>query len=173
MKQILIIILLITTFLQGGEEIYFLPKDGNKAEKRISKLFYKAHQNIKIAMYSFTNKKFLKALKSAARRGVKIQIVADYGSNKNMEHRSIVPILKGLRNIEVKYLNGIGKGRYKGIMHIKLFIIDKRVVAFGSANATYSAYHKNYELLYVNDNWTFTRKFLPIFEEVWKKGFKK
>ena len=171
MKKLLVIFLMIIT-LQAKNEIYFLPLDGVKAEQRIVNLFYNAHENIKIAIFTFTNKKFFKALKNAARRGIKIEIVADYENNKNSRHWSIIPQLKKLRNIKVKFLNGTKKGRYKGIMHIKMFIVDDRVVSFGSANYTKSAFYKNYELLYINDDWTFTRKFIKIFDKLWESKTK-
>lgn len=168
MKRILVLFLLIIS-LYARDTVYFLPQDGEKAEQAVENMFLNAHRNIKIAIYTFTNKKFYKAIKSAARRGIKVYIVADYESNKNQSHYSIIPQLKKLRNVEVKLLKGKGRGRYKGIMHIKLFIIDDIYVGFGSANYTYAAFHKNYELLYINDNWTFTRKFLGIFDDLWNK----
>jgi phosphatidylserine/phosphatidylglycerophosphate/cardiolipin synthase-like enzyme len=167
MKQIFILIVCII-FINAKDRIYFMPKDGDKAQKEIAFLISHAHENIYIAMYSFTNSKFLKALKIAAKKGIKIRIVADKSSNKNQKFFSIVPRLKKLRNIKVHLISGKGHGKYKGIMHIKLLIIDNRVVAFGSANYTYSAFHKNYEILYLNDDWTFTRRFIPIFEKLWK-----
>jgi phosphatidylserine/phosphatidylglycerophosphate/cardiolipin synthase-like enzyme len=166
MKQIFILIVCIL-FLNAKDKIYFMPEDGDDAQKEIAYLISHAHRNIDIAMYSFTNKVFLKALKSAARKGVKIRIVADRSSNSNQKHYSIVPRLVKLRNIEVHLLNGKGNGRYKGIMHIKLLIVDKKIVAFGSANYTYSAFHKNYELLYIRNDWSFTRRFITIFEKLW------
>jgi len=167
MNRILFLFLLIIT-LFAKDGIYFLPKDGKIAEKQIENLFLHAHQNIKIAIYTFTNKKFFSALKSAARKGVKITIIADYESNKNQYHHSIIPQLKKLRNIKVKLISGKGNGRYKGIMHMKLFIVDDLVVGFGSANYTYSAFYNNYEVLYINDDWTFTRRFIKIFDELYK-----
>ena len=168
MKRIIILIFLFIN-LQAKDNIYFLPQNGKEAEQRMINLFYHAHQNIKIAIFTFTNKKFLKAIKSAARRGVEVKIVADYENNKNQKHWSIIPQLKKLRNVKVKLLRGIGKGKYKGIMHIKMFIIDDSVIGFGSANYTKSAFYKNYELLYINDDWTFTRKFVKIFDKLWSK----
>jgi phosphatidylserine/phosphatidylglycerophosphate/cardiolipin synthase-like enzyme len=167
MKQIFILIVCIL-FSNAKDKIYFMPEDGNNAQKEISYLISHAHKNIDIAMYSFTNKIFLKVLKKAARKGVKIRIVADKSSNSNQKHYSIVPQLAKLRNIEVHLLSGKSNGRYRaGIMHIKLLIVDKKIVAFGSANYTYSAFHKNYELLYINDDYRFTKRFISIFEKLW------
>jgi len=168
MKRIIVLILLFIG-LQAKDIVYFLPQDGKIAEKKIEYLFQTAHQKIDIAIYTFTNKKFYKALKSAARRGVKIRIIADYEENKNQLYHSVIPRLKKLRNIDVKLLKGLKNGRYRGIMHMKLFIVDDVIVGFGSANYTYSAFHKNYELLYINDDWTFTRKFEKIFNKLWTK----
>jgi phosphatidylserine/phosphatidylglycerophosphate/cardiolipin synthase-like enzyme len=166
MKRILVLILFFIT-LQAQDYIYFMPKDGKIAQKKVAYLFKTAHESIKIAIYTFTNKEFFKALKSAARRGVKIQIIADYESNKNSLHYSVIPQLKKLRNIKIKLVSGKGHGKYRGIMHMKLFIVDDITVGFGSANYTYSAFYKNYELLYINDDWTFTRRFIKVFDELW------
>jgi len=156
--------LLLYIFSYAKDYIYFLPKDGKKAEKELVSLIKHSNEKIDIAMYSFTNRKILNALKSSARRGIRIRIVADKESNKNQQYFSVVPLLKKLRNVRVHLISP-----KKGIMHIKLMIIDDRVVAFGSANYTYSAFHNNYEILYINDDWTFTRRFERIFDELWKK----
>ena len=110
--RVVLILFFVISLIFGRDYIYFLPEDGNEAEKKMVSLFSKAHSEIKIAIYSFTNRKFLKALKQSARRGVKIKIVADYESNKNQQHKSIVPILRKLRNVHVKLRKGIGK-KYK------------------------------------------------------------
>ncbi|NPA55111.1 MAG: DUF1669 domain-containing protein [Epsilonproteobacteria bacterium] len=165
MKKIILILCVLIGL--RADVVYFLPKDGDKAEKHIASLFKHAHENIKIAIYAFTNRKFLKALKIAARKGVKVFIVADYESNKNQQYRSIIPELRKLRNIKIKLLKHKNKG-YDGIMHIKMFIVDDITVGFGSANYTYSAFHKNYELLYINNDWTFTRRFISIFNQLYK-----
>ena len=166
MRSLFILIFIINISF-ARDYVYFLPEDGYKAENKISYLFSHAHESIKIAIYAFTNKKFLKAIKIAAKKGIDITIIADYSSNKDQRYHSIVPILRKLRHVKVKFLNGTGK-RYKGIMHIKMFIVDDRVVGFGSANYTYSAFHNNYEILYINDDWTFTRKFVKIFDKLYK-----
>ena len=169
MRKIFLIIILIFTFLYSKDIIYFMPKDGKKAEKEITFLLSHAHEKIDIAIYSFTNKKFLHALKIAAKKGIKIRIIANKESNKNQKFNSIVPQLKKLRNIKLHLITGKKNKYYNGIMHIKLIIIDDRVVIFGSANFTYSAFYKNYEILYLNDDWTFTKRFIPIFNALWHK----
>jgi phosphatidylserine/phosphatidylglycerophosphate/cardiolipin synthase-like enzyme len=168
MKKIFFFISFIL-FLNAKDIIYLMPDDGNKAEREIVYLISHARKTIDIAMYSFTNKKYLKALKLVARKGVQIRVVADKGSNSNQKHYSIVPMLRKLRNVHVHLLSG-KRGRYGvGLMHIKLLIIDNKIVAFGSANYTYNAFHNNYELLYINDDYYFAKKFVNVFEKLWER----
>ena len=66
MKKILLIVFLI--LISYAKEIYFMPKEGKKAENRLFYLFTHAKKEIKIIMYTFTNKKLTKALKIAAKK---------------------------------------------------------------------------------------------------------
>jgi phosphatidylserine/phosphatidylglycerophosphate/cardiolipin synthase-like enzyme len=172
MKQLLVFILL-TFQLFGWSRLYFLPKEGYQAQNKVAYLFSVAHKDIKIAIYAFTNKTFLKAIKKSAKKGVKVKIIADYKSNKDQSYHSIVPILRKLKNIDIKYLTGVGHGKYKGIMHIKMFIIDDKIAGFGSANYTYSAFHNNYEILYITDNPKIVNRLIGIFNELNQKAHRK
>jgi len=166
MKKIVLIFLFMIFSLNAREYVYLIPLDHQKAQKKMVYLFKHAHRSIKIAIYSFTNREFLKALKYAARNGIKITIIADKESNTKRDRYSIVPQLAKFKNIKVKLLSGKRMRNRNGIMHIKLSIIDDRIVAFGSANYSYSAFNKNFELLYINDNLTFTKQFIPIFNKL-------
>ena len=48
------------------------------------------------------------------------------------------------KNIKTYRLKGLlsKNKKYSGIMHIKMAVIDKKIVIFGSANWTYSAFLK-------------------------------
>jgi phosphatidylserine/phosphatidylglycerophosphate/cardiolipin synthase-like enzyme len=170
MKKIVLIFLFLFLSLNAREYTYLVPHDNQKAQKHMVNLFKHANRSIKIAIYSFTNREFLKALKYAARKGIKITIVADKESNSYKNRYSIIPQLAKLKNVEVKLLSGKRMKNRNGLMHIKLAIIDDRIVSFGSANYSYSAFNKNYELVYINDNLTFTKQFIPIFNKLNKEA---
>ena len=68
MKKILILLFITLLF---SSEIFFLPKNGKIAEHRLCYLFSHAKKEIKISMYTFTNKKLARALKIAAKNGIK------------------------------------------------------------------------------------------------------
>ncbi len=53
-------------------------------------------------------------------------------------------------------------------MHMKSAVFDHRRVLFGSANWTYSAFGKNYEILYLEDDYAKAKKFERYFENMKK-----
>jgi phosphatidylserine/phosphatidylglycerophosphate/cardiolipin synthase-like enzyme len=58
-----------------SQQLYFLPDDSQKAQEHILDLINNANKNIKVAIYSFTYKKFAKALKKASKKGVDVTVI--------------------------------------------------------------------------------------------------
>ncbi len=152
------------------EEFYLLPKEGESALKSLYKKIDSSKRNINISMYTFTHKEIAKRLKKAAKRGVKIEIIFDTKQNKN-DRYSVMKYLAKYNNISVYTLSGLPKRHHKkGIMHIKAAVIDDKVVIFGSANWTYSAFKKNIEVLYMTKNYAIAKKFNREFERLKQKA---
>jgi phosphatidylserine/phosphatidylglycerophosphate/cardiolipin synthase-like enzyme len=144
-----------------------MPKDGYKAEKRIFYLLTHAKKNIKMTIYTFTNKKIAKALKIAAKKGVKIYIIAD---TKEAKYKySVIPHLALIRNISVYLLSGKSfKSGKKAKMHVKSTIIDDKILITGSANYSYSAFYKNYEYIIINKDKSLLKAFCNFFKDIKK-----
>jgi phosphatidylserine/phosphatidylglycerophosphate/cardiolipin synthase-like enzyme len=72
------------------------------------------------------------------------------------------------KNITVYKLKGkLSKNKnYYGIMHLKTVLFDHDKILFGSANWSYSAFSKNYELLYIVKDYKIAKKFEHFFEEI-------
>jgi len=142
-----------------------MPHDGKTAQKRLISLFSHAKKEIKITMYTFTNKKIAKALKTAASKGVKITIIAD---KKEAKYKySVIPNLASIRNFHIYLLSGKNyKNGQKAKMHVKLSIIDNRYVVTGSANYSYSAFFKNYEYLMISENSYLIARFSAFFNHL-------
>jgi len=143
------ILFLLAATLLFSSEIYFMPHDGKIAETRLYNLFTHAKKEIKIVMYTFTNKKLARALKIAAKHGVRIYIIAD---KKEAKYKySVIPRLAVLKNFHIYLLTGKKyKDGNKAKMHVKLAIVDDKTVITGSANYSYSAFYKNYEYIMIN-----------------------
>ena len=166
MKSLIIILLSVFLF---AKDVYFLPKEGYKAQKEICYLFTHAHKSIKIAMYAFTNKKIAKALKIASKKNIKIEIIAD--KQEADYKRSVIKNLAAVKNINVFLLHGKAykKSGY-GKLHAKIAIIDNKYLITGSANYTYSAFFKNYEYIIIHENRDLIKKFNNFFYELKQKA---
>ena len=163
MKKILLILFLV--LISYSKEIYFMPKEGKKTENRLFYLFTHAKKEIKIIIYTFTNKKLAKALKIAAKKGVKVTIIADKQAAKYQY--SVIPRLATLKNFDIYLLSGKKyKNNEKAKMHVKLSIVDNKYVVTGSANYSYSAFYKNYEYILIHKDKILIAKFNNFFNNL-------
>jgi phosphatidylserine/phosphatidylglycerophosphate/cardiolipin synthase-like enzyme len=163
LKKLLLIFAFITSLL--AKEVYFMPMDGSLAEKRLFYLFSHAHRQIKMTIYTFTNKKLARALKIAAKKGVKVTIIAD---KKEATYKySVIPNLATIKNIKVLLLSGKSyKNGDKAKMHVKMTIVDNKYLIIGSANYSYSAFYKNYEYILIETDKELIGAFESFFEKL-------
>ena len=139
-------------FANADERLYMMPYEQNEAITALINSINNAKQKINISIYSFTNREIAKALRDANNRGVKINIIYDKSQNKG--DSSTIGYLDKFENINTCLLEGLKakKGKYKGIMHQKMIIIDDKVIALGSANWSKNAFENSYETLYFTDS---------------------
>jgi phosphatidylserine/phosphatidylglycerophosphate/cardiolipin synthase-like enzyme len=155
------IILILVFLLLNAQKVYFLPFDGYKAQKELSSIFSHAHKEVKIAIYTFTNKTLAKALKKAAIHA-KVYIVADKKEAKY--NRSVIPNLAAIKNFNIYLLSGKKyKNKEKAKMHVKMSIVDNKYLIIGSANYSYSAFFKNYEYILITEDKKLIKKFNKFF----------
>jgi len=142
-----------------------MPHDGKRAETKLFKLFSHAKKEIKIVMYTFTNKKLARALKIAAKHGVKITIIAD---KKEAKYKySVIPGLALIKNFKIYLLSGKKyKDGNKAKMHVKLAIVDDSHLVTGSANYSYSAFYKNYEYILIHNDRYLIKQFDSFFNHL-------
>ena len=166
MKSLIIILLSVFLF---AKDVYFLPKEGYEAQKKLCYLFTHAHKSIKIAIYAFTNKTIAKSLKIASKKNIKIEIIAD---KKEAEYkRSVIKNLALIKNINIFLLHGKPyKKRGYGKLHAKIAIIDNKYLITGSANYTYSAFFKNYEYIIIHKDKNLINKFDNFIYELKQKA---
>lgn len=137
--------------LQSKEQIYLMPYEQQEALRELIGVIKRANHSIDIAIYSFTNREVAKALRDASSKGVKINIIYDMGQ-KNTSN-STIGYLEKFANIHTCLLEGnpAKSGKYKGIMHHKMIIVDNELLGIGSANWSKNAFENNYESLYFTD----------------------
>ncbi len=173
-RSIVLILSLLTlsTHLASANTLYLLPKQSDAALSALLKSIDHSKKSIKITIYNFTHKKIAKRLKAAAKRGVKVEIIFDAKSSRKNRRRSMLYYLAKYKNITVYRLRGdyIRRQERYGIMHLKSAVFDHKRVIFGSANWAYSAFGKNYEMLYVVDDYALAKQFGRYFEELKAKS---
>ncbi|RDU65091.1 phospholipase D-like domain-containing protein [Helicobacter sp. MIT 14-3879] len=164
-----IIALVIFTQILLADSIYFMPYDAKNAINSLIKEIKGAKNNVKISIYSFTNREISKAIRDSAKNGVKYQIIFDYKSNIN-ESTSQIGYLAKLKNIQTCTLQGKRSynDKYNGIMHNKLAIIDDETIIFGSANWSKAAFELNYELMVISRNKDYINQANNYFEKMLK-----
>lgn len=153
-----------------AKELYFMPQDQKKAISAILFNIKNSHKTLDIAIYSFTNREISKAIRDAAKRGVKVRIVYDKSANKNLT-QSTLGYLAKLNNIEACTLSGLRSknGKYFGLMHTKMAIIDNKTLILGSANWSKSAFETNYETLLLLNDKDFIKKANIAFKDMFLK----
>ncbi len=150
-------------------QVFFSPNGG--ARDAILKELENAKTKIDVAMYILTDRELSNALTLAKERGVKVRVLLDAKSAKEIEYSKHHFLSE--RKVEVR-LDNTHKSygdKHQGIMHDKFAIIDNETLITGSYNWTHSAEELNDEnLLIIKVSEELTRKFSEKFAELWTRG---
>jgi len=169
-KLLLIVLLSLTLSANQNNITHFLhPKESQKSLNSILSSISNAQESIYIMIYSFTHKQIAKALKDAAKRGVKVNIITDLKQSKN--EFTQIAYLNKYNNISLYTLEGKkAKKGHSGSMHLKTIIIDDTLTYTGSANYSQSAFTIHYEnIILFNDPKT-AQIYKDYFYEIKKKA---
>ena len=165
-----LLLILILQCFAFADSMYFMPYQAKDAVNALIKEIRQAKKEVKIAIYSFTNREISKAIRDVAKKGVNFKIIYDYKSNID-DDKSTIGYLAKLKNVNVCTLKGrqSNNGKYYGIMHNKLAIIDNKTIIFGSANWSKSAFDINYEMLLISQNKEYIVDSAKYFDQMFKE----
>jgi len=122
-----------------------------------------AKVRIDVAMYDLTNPAVADALLRARKRGVPVRLITDARQSQGDREREILVALR-------KSGAEIRVNQHEGLMHLKLFLVDGKLAALGSYNATLSASRRNEELLAILGNPVTVAGLVELFERTWTQG---
>lgn len=151
---------------KSGSQIegpYFSDRD--RVGDRIIAAINHSKRSIDVAIYSLTEPGIAAALQAAARRGVRVRIVADAGQTR--DRHSEIPYLEG-SGIQVR-LSGGYRGQ-RSIMHNKFAVFDGRHAETGSFNWTTSADNFNYENAIFLSDAQVVGLYESEFERIWSRA---
>ena len=154
----------------GACEVYFSPRD--HVAERLIQLIDREQKSIKIAIYSISHAKIIRALENAHERGVHLEIVVDPTSVKTRTPllrlvKKKVPIF--VWDPPTSYVIRTGK-TIKPIMHDKFSVFGDHLVWTGSFNFTYAAESHNEENVLTVEGTQIARKYLDHFQEMKVRG---
>jgi phosphatidylserine/phosphatidylglycerophosphate/cardiolipin synthase-like enzyme len=142
-------------------DIYFSPDDG--VLNALVPLLNSAQKSIYFLAYSFTSNELGDIVREKAKDGLTVEGVMDDGqvaSNKGTEYDPFKQAGLKVRK----------DGNQDGLMHHKVFVIDGKIVAFGSYNFSQSAETTNDENLIIIYNEAIAQQFIKEFQRVWKQA---
>lgn len=118
-----------------------------------------ARSAIDIAVYNFEDAEIAEALSKAKARDVTVRVITD---STKAEKKSRAKLLDTLteNQIDVK----IVKSKK---MHLKMTLVDERLVVMGSYNFTEDSATENMEQLIAISNEELAKKWTDVFEEIW------
>lgn len=134
--------------------VYFGPRQAIDAP--LIERYDEARVSIHVAMFALTLEPYADALVRAHRRGVEVRVVLDRRQARHPASRG-----GGLEaaGVPVRYAGG------GGLMHHKFSIVDGRLLATGSYNATWSGTHRNSENALIIDD----PKAVELYEEEFRR----
>jgi phosphatidylserine/phosphatidylglycerophosphate/cardiolipin synthase-like enzyme len=129
----------------GMVEVAFSPNEGGEA--LVVKVIDSSKRELRVLAYSFTSAPVVAALLRAKKRGVDVQLVADYKNNvsedRNGKSRAALSALANA-GVEVRVIS------VYPIHHDKVILADRETVELGSFNYSEAAARKNSENVLVN-----------------------
>lgn len=137
-------------------EIYFSPDD--HVANRVVELLRGAQQSIYFMAYSFTADDFGEILRQKAQQGLTVAGVMEESQVKSNKGTEFDPFQQAGLPV---YLDG-----NPGLMHHKVFIIDRQIVIAGSYNFSTSAEKTNDENLFVIFDAQLAEQYLAEFQRV-------
>tara|TARA_R110000868_G_scaffold410505_4_gene698806 strand:- start:38060 stop:39196 length:1137 start_codon:yes stop_codon:yes gene_type:complete len=144
-------------------------KDIPQTEPTWLNLIKHAHSSIDIGAFYLNTarhssmEKVIHALKAAANRGVKVNILLD----KLFKSQSATAVgeLKQNKKIHIRYVDI--KKLTGGVMHAKYMIIDRRYTFIGSQNFDWKAINQNHEIGVLIDNTAIAKTVTAVFNIDW------
>ncbi len=144
-------------------DVFFSPDD--HVLSALIPLLESAQQSIYFLAYSFTSNQLGDVLRQKAAQGITVAGVMDADQVKSNQGTEYDPFRR--EGLDVR-LDGID-----GLMHHKVFIVDKKIVVFGSYNFSQSAEEKNDENLIIVYDPVIAKQFLQEFNRVWREASRK
>lgn len=153
-----------TVAQQSAISIYFAPEQDIATSDRA--IIHHAQQSLRIAMYSFTDRRIAKDLVDACRRGVEVDLYRDREQFEQEAARGneVRSILAECRSMHIRV-----KGSDE-LMHMKAFVADGSIFRQGSGNWSVAAARYQDNEVSVSSDISQIRAFDAAFAAMWQRN---
>jgi phosphatidylserine/phosphatidylglycerophosphate/cardiolipin synthase-like enzyme len=129
-------------------------------ERELIRVIDEAKDTLDIAIYSLTYPDIVQAIRDAAKRGVRVRLIADRIQSNGKTQKEALKLL-GSAGIPLKI------NKHSGLMHLKVTVADGKVATTGSFNYSKSASTTNDEVFLVLRDESVAASFGKEFESMW------
>jgi len=143
-----------------GDSIQYVFSQDAPPDGPLVKEINTAQKTLDVAIYSITRKDITEAIVDVEKRGVKVRLITD---RQESENKSQSRILKTIKKAGIP----IKENTHKGLMHLKVSIVDGKTVTTGSFNYTTAATVYNDEVLVIIHNLQIAGAWEGEFERMW------
>lgn len=149
-------------FTAGYDNIHFAFSDITDNPKTLLlQTINSAMHTLDIAIYNIKDKEIADAILRASERGVSVRILTDATKSESKKQAAILETLSK---------NGIDvKVNSKRKMHLKMVIIDQKLIAMGSYNFTVESATENIEQLIAITSQEIGEIWTEVFERFWNE----
>lgn len=135
---------------------------GGGCEREVAQQIDRARTTLDIAIYCLNEPTITRAILAAHKRGVRVRVVADT-TEAAIKSATIGELERA--KVPVHRQRGTGNG----VMHLKVWIIDRKVGLAGSFNGTVPATCRNDEVLMTIRDHDTIEKLAGKFEQLWRR----
>ena len=150
----------VVTINETRIDVFFSPDDG--VLNALIPLLNSAEQSIHFLAFSFTSNELGDIVRAKAEEGLTVAGVMDEEQISSNQGTEFDPFQQAELDV---LIDGID-----GQMHHKLFIVDEKIVAFGSYNFSRSAEERNDENLLIVYDADIAKQFILEFGRVWEQA---
>jgi phosphatidylserine/phosphatidylglycerophosphate/cardiolipin synthase-like enzyme len=144
---------------------YAFTQANDHPEKVLIGVIGEAKTTLDIAIYSLTHPEIIQAISDAKNRGVVVRIISDKTEAKSKLQSAALNAFKA-EGIQIKI------NTHSGLMHLKVTIVDKKVLTSGSFNYSKAASTTNDEVLIVDRDTKAAAKWDAEFNVMWNDSKK-
>lgn len=146
-------------FVSRIDAVYFT-RLGNAPDADIVRLIDGARRSVRIAAFALTHDGVIDALMRARGRGLDVRVVTDVRQTNGAAQRAQIERL-ARAGIPIKWND------HRGVMHLKLLIVDREIAGLGSYNFTRAASERNDEVWVVTRESAVVRELADAYDAVW------